>query len=60
MNSVDNYETEILYRKETEINGEPWVIYKVTAVAYGHKAVCTLSYPKTEEPEVKVGFRFLA
>lgn len=60
MNLVDNYVTEVLSRKETDLNGEPWVIYRVIAVAYGHSAVCTLSYPKAEEPEVKVGFKFLA
>lgn len=60
MNLVDNYVTEVLSRKEVDLEGEPWVIYRVTAVAYGHKAVCTLSYPKEKEPEVKVGFKFLA
>lgn len=60
MNLVDCYVTEVLNRKEADLDGELWVIYRVKAVAWGHTSICTLSYPKAEEPEVKVGFKFLA
>lgn len=60
MNLVECRVLNVLSKKETDINGTPWIIYRVKAVAWGHLSVCTLSYPKAEAPEVKVGFKFLA
>lgn len=60
MNLVDCYVTEILYRKETELDGEPWVVYGVTAVSWGREFETILVYPAGEEPKIETGFRFLA
>lgn len=60
MNLIDCYVKEVLSREEKEINGRPWVIYRVSAVAYGHTSVCTLMYKPNEEPEIKEGFIFQA
>lgn len=60
MNLVDCYVTEIINRKEVELDGEPWVSYRVKAVAWGREHICTLAYPINEEPDIKVGFKFQA
>lgn len=60
MNLVECRVLNVLSKKEADLNGEPWIIYKVKAEAWGQLSVCTLSYPKAEAPEVKVGFKFLA
>lgn len=60
MNVVDCYVTEILYRKETELDGEPWTVFGVTAVSWGSEFETVLAYPAGEEPEITKGFKFLA
>lgn len=60
MNLVDCYVVEVLDRKETELDGEPWVIYKVIAMSWGRDFETTLSYPTAEEPKIEKGFKFLA